>query len=600
MEKLTIEDIKKVHDCAGTSVREPERTELKIIYSKLEFICLSLPRDKFNYKIRKDPRSQGGGFKYFQNYLWAKIYPVEFQNHVLDKLAFIIGISDGTLHFHIMGIGEYQDKEVSQKVHTNSWTELNLDFLDYDFIIHEFEKFYEVNRNSYICAAAGLGITFFKDLVNKMEIIDRIKLLEYKNQIILQGPPGTGKTREAELIAKEMIGVEDVKDLQDNEQSKLIQFHPSYTYEDFVRGIVAESKGEKIEYKNINKALGKFAEVALQNYQDSKKEVSQISKEKWIDEQFDYFVEKIAEDLNNEKYFILTDNVNIVDLEEDAFLYIGATWKGYEHRMLFKDIKKAYFDGNSIRKDLSHNMNISGSARQHATYYVLILQAFLKFIKDKTIPEIDTLKVVEKPYILIIDEINRANLSSVLGELIYALEYRGKAVDSMYAVEDSTLQNKNQIILPPNLYIIGTMNTADRSVGHIDYAIRRRFAFVNVLPKELADDEKNIFNKDIFKIVSGLFIKNYDEYMNDRNIDLMPADTLFSDFQPQDVWIGHSYFIQKKDKNDKGEEILIPEKFSTRIQYEIIPILEEYIKDGILKESAREVIKTLKANAESA
>ena len=268
--------------------------------------------------------------------------------------------------------------------------------------------------------------------------------------------------------------------------------------------------------------------------------------------------------------------------------------------MLFKDIKKAYFDGNSIRKDLSNNMNISGSARQHATYYVLILQAFLQFIKDKTIPEIDSSKVVEKPYILIIDEINRSNLSSVLGELIYALEYRGKAVDSMYAVEDSILQNKNQIILPPNLYIIGTMNTADRSVGHIDYAIRRRFAFVNVLPKELADDEKNIFNKDIFKIVSGLFIKNYDEYIDDENVELIPADTLFSDFKPQDVWLGHSYFIQKKDKNDKGEDILIPEKFSTRIQYEIIPILEEYIKDGILKESAREVIKTLKATAESA
>jgi len=599
MEKLTIEDIQKVQDCAGTPVREPENTDLKNIYSKIEFICQSLPKDKFNYKIRKDPRSMGGGFKYFQDYLWAKIFPVEFQNHVWDKLAFVIGIADGTLHFHIMGIGKYQDEEASQKVHKNTWTELDLDYLDYDIIIQEFEKFFEVNRNSFIYAGAGLGITFFKDLVNKMEIKDRIKLLEYKNQIILQGPPGTGKTREGELIAKEMIGVDDIKDLQDSEQFKLIQFHPSYTYEDFVRGIVAESKGEKIEYKNINKALGKFAEVALQNYQDSKKEVSQISKEKWIDEQFDYFVEKIAEDLNNEKYFKLTDNVNIVDLEEDAFLYIGANWKGYEHRMLFKDIKKAYFDGNSIRKDLSQNMNISGSARQHATYYVLILQAFLKFIKDKTIPEIDTLKVVEKPYILIIDEINRANLSSVLGELIYALEYRGKAVDSMYAVEDSTLQNKNQIILPPNLYIIGTMNTADRSVGHIDYAIRRRFAFIDVLPKKLAD-EKIIFKDDIFKIVSELFIKNYDQYINDEKVDLIPADTLFSDFKPQDVWLGHSYFIQKKDKNDKGEEILIPEKFSTRIQYEIIPILEEYIKDGILKESAREVIKTLKATAESA
>lgn len=70
-----------------------------------------------------------------------------------------------------------------------------------------------------------------------METIDRIKLLEYKNQIILQSPPGTGKTREAELIAKGMIGVDDIKDLQDSEQFKFIQFHPRYTYEDFVRVI---------------------------------------------------------------------------------------------------------------------------------------------------------------------------------------------------------------------------------------------------------------------------------------------------------------------------------------------------------------------------
>src|SRR5690606_14650101 len=89
-----------------------------------------------------------------------------------------------------------------------------------------------------------------------------------------------------------------------------------------------------------------------------------------------------------------------------------------------------------------------------------------------------------KNYVLIIDEINRANLSSVLGELIYALEYRGEEVQSMYAVDGS-----NKLILPPNLYIIGTMNTADRSVGHIDYAIKRRFAFVDVLPQILENDE---------------------------------------------------------------------------------------------------------------
>jgi len=194
-------------------------------------------------------------------------------------------------------------------------------------------------------------------------------------------------------------------------------------------------------------------------------------------------------------------------------------------------------------------------------------------------------------YVLIIDEINRANLSSVLGELIYALEYRGEAVESMYAIDGD-----NKLTLPPNLYIIGTMNTADRSVGHIDYAIRRRFAFVDVLPKDLTKEEGVIFKEEIFKQVTSLFLKNYDPKV-DYNSDVAVIEKsayLTADFEPKDVWLGHSYFIQQYEKDEKGNEDLTkPIDFSLRIKYEIKPILEEYIKDGILKETAREVIKNL-------
>lgn len=153
-----------------------------------------------------------------------------------------------------------------------------------------------------------------------------------------------------------------------------------------------------------------------------------------------------------------------------------------------------------------------------------------------------------KPYVLIIDEINRANLSAVLGELIYALEYRGEAVQSMYVIE-----GENNLILPPNLYIIGTMNTADRSVGHIDYAIRRRFAFVNVLPKDLTSELGDQFDSVLFAKVTDLF-----------NTNLSP------EFKKEDVQLGHSYFITKNTPID------------IRWEYEIKPILLEYIKDGIL------------------
>ncbi|MPL55929.1 hypothetical protein SDC9_01411 [bioreactor metagenome] len=401
---------------------------------------------------------------------------------------------------------------------------------------------------------------------------NEINLLEYKKQIILQGPPGTGKTREAKLIAKEILGLNSTDDLKDNEQFKLIQFHPSYTYEDFVRGIVAESKGDKIEYKNVNKTLGEFAELALKNYKDSKKNVNELSTEKWIDDEFTQFVDEISQTLEKEK-IVLSDNVDLVDLMDDAFLYIGENWKGYEHRMSFKDIKRAYLDNNITRQDIVKNINLSGSARQHATYYIVVLKKFREFLSGKKAPTNQT-KINEQKYILVIDEINRANLSSVLGELIYALEYRGEEVESMYEVDGS-----QKLILPPNLYIIGTMNTADRSVGHIDYAIRRRFAFVEVLPEKL-NDEKIIFHEDWFKKVSELFITNYDEYFADeeRKVILKPSKTLSSEFRPEDVWIGHSYFIQKKLEDNKLE----PEEFRMKIDYEIKPILMEYVKDGVL------------------
>lgn len=397
--------------------------------------------------------------------------------------------------------------------------------------------------------------------INKMET-----LLQYKKQIILQGPPGTGKTREAKLIAKEILGLNSTDDLKDNEQFKLIQFHPSYTYEDFVRGIVAESKGDKIEYKNVNKTLGEFAELALKNYNDSKKNVNELSTEKWIDDEFNQFVDEISQTLEKEK-IVLSDNVDLVDLMDDAFLYIGENWKGYEHRMSFKDIKRAYLDNNLTRQDIVKNINLSGSARQHATYYIVVLKKFREFLSGKKAPTNQT-KINEQKYILVIDEINRANLSSVLGELIYALEYRGEEVESMYKVDGSP-----KLILPPNLYIIGTMNTADRSVGLIDYAIRRRFAFVEVLPKDLSSEMGDgEFYTDLFSAVKALFTK--DDYQT-------KSDYLSQEFEPKDVALGHSYFI---DKSEIGGDI------KTRWNYEIKPILLEYVRDGVLKESALEQV----------
>ena len=219
--------------------------------------------------------------------------------------------------------------------------------------------------------------------------------------------------------------------------------------------------------------------------------------------------------------------------------------------MKFSELKKIIDTGVTERQEIKKITELEELTRQHSTYFLKVVEKYYEFKSSFNLGNSTQEKVKLKNYVLIIDEINRANLSSVLGELIYALEYRGEVVGSMYEVE-----GENKIILPPNLYIIGTMNTADRSVGHIDYAIRRRFAFIDILPKDLSDETGIIFDSLLFHQVSKLFDEN-----------------LSPEFEKKDVQLGHSYFI---DKSDEGGFMDI------RLEYEIKPILLEYIKDGVL------------------
>ncbi|WP_454998472.1 McrB family protein [Capnocytophaga granulosa] len=386
---------------------------------------------------------------------------------------------------------------------------------------------------------------------NKMNTESKIQkyinLLRYKPQIILQGPPGTGKTREAKRIAKALLGLGENDSLEGNEQFKLIQFHPSYSYEDFVRGIVAKpnEEGDGIVYTAENKVLAEFAKKALNNWNKAQQD-TQTQKEQGV---FEAFIEYVKEELaQNEDYkYPLTESIYIFDADDKRFKYKGDNWEAHRKglNMNYIDIKRIIESGIKDRQGITKLTNIGGLARQHASYFLRIIEKYYEFRKNYK-PIID--KIPLKNFVLIIDEINRANLSAVLGELIYALEYRGEAVQSMYTIDDD-----NSLVLPPNLYIIGTMNTADRSVGHIDYAIRRRFAFVNVLPKDLTSELGNQFESVLFAKVTNLFNTN-----------------LSSEFKKEDVQLGHSYFITEYTPID------------IRWEYEIKPILLEYVKDGIL------------------
>lgn len=613
-------------------------------------------------KLLRQCVDENGLFRIFYTASYNVIYVAEIIDFVssqdeLDKAKWPENF--GTIEWYSASFSEYKDGNKSA-----AWIYLARKIAKVKSDDYKDFKYYKnFGYPSVGCQAPVVSYKTSSEINYRKQMNKNIDILKYKKQIILQGPPGTGKTREAKLIAKSLLGLNEkldiayfknavlpikeiqatnnnnpifidfvkddviyfkkngntdkysfsINDLYDcyssedyknndfvqypqysrrclvrnilkthkqtalQEQFKLIQFHPSYTYEDFVRGIVAKPnpEGEGMLYEAEDKPLGAFAKKALKNFVDSKKDLGTISREAQINEYFDNFVEFLNDEIENKNgFYLLTDNIGLISTDDTAaFRYKGKNegWLKNGNRILFKDILESYFAGDKTRQEIKKNIKISGLARQHASYFVRVLNLFQKYLEDNNLSykeSADIKGVNLKNYVLVIDEINRANLSSVLGELIYALEYRGEAVESIYAIED---ESKNKLILPPNLYIIGTMNTADRSVGHIDYAIRRRFAFVDVPAENLKVTQGlEAFDGDLFDNVTALFDTN-----------------LSAEFEKKDVQLGHSYFIDKANDKD-GASMHI------RLEYEIKPILKEYLRDGVLTgENIKEKIEAL-------
>lgn len=188
--------------------------------------------------------------------------------------------------------------------------------------------------------------------VKEMESLQQvIKLLELKSQIILQGPPGTGKTYKAKQLVHQLVfgkplSVDkeehrlQIQQLKESGQMELIQFHPSYSYEDFVRGITAETKDNAVYYKTKNKVLADFAGKAWKNLQDRKKDSSELSKEEFFDTKFEQFHELIEKELQEIGPIQLTPAVRLTRIDEDAFVTSGQS--NWPSRLLFSQIRLLY------------------------------------------------------------------------------------------------------------------------------------------------------------------------------------------------------------------------------------------------------------------
>ena len=456
------------------------------------------------------------------------------------------------------------------------------------------------------------------------------ELWKKRKNIILQGAPGTGKTyRIPELVVrlcepefdannatrKELMSV--YNRLKEEKRVMFTTFHQSMDYEDWLEGLRPVLENDQVTYK-IEPGIFKRLCTEAERPFSAKKDVNisddaivwkvslsgtgdnpvrrDCMKNGYIRIGWDGYGENITEETdwsihNGEGKTILNAFINTMKVGDivmscyssrtiDAVGIVTGEYEWHDNFEHYKRVRRVKWLVKDINEDIvklndDKTMTLGTVYRLNAITLDKVKSLLDKYEASKTL--IDN----NKPYVIVIDEFNRGNVSKIFGELITLLEPDKRK--GMRNAESVLLPySKKEFYIPSNVFLVATMNTADRSLDTIDYAIRRRFAFITVKPQEIDDDN---FNSELFREVSSLFISNYDEYAEsgfDDTIKLLPAETLSEEYRPEDVWIGHSYFIMD------GEYAL-----QDRLLFEIIPLLEEYIRDGVLTSEAQQTIDKL-------
>jgi len=378
---------------------------------------------------------------------------------------------------------------------------------------------------------------------------------------IFYGPPGTGKTYNTINKALEIIdGVvpqtraeakERFDGLRDAGQIVFTTFHQSFGYEEFVEGIKAKTTDKGIEYKIESGMFKKLSKNAKENFENSHKTSIQLSQEKTLQQKIEQFLNDALEE-QTEFSKTKGGKFRVKDLT-DKNVTIFAEDSKYNENTLELDSDEIYkiFQSSielKTSRQLAKDVFGISNQRQKDTYYFSLYKEFQK-IKFDAPQQIESQEAL-KNHILIIDEINRGNISKIFGELITLIE-PSKRLGEEEEIQLKLPYSNDFFGVPSNLYIIGTMNTADRSIAQIDTALRRRFEFIEMMPDYTTLDGLND--------IEGINVPEMLRAINERICYLYDREHQ----------IGHSYFLALKNEPTKA-------KLDGIFRVNIIPLLAEY------------------------
>lgn len=397
----------------------------------------------------------------------------------------------------------------------------------------------ELDEANEILFKPIFGVEFISEITEPASVEETLP--KFPCNVIMYGPPGTGKTYNTIDMAVRIItgnGTSHEENkrvfdaLREEGQIEFVTFHQNYGYEDFIIGIRPDLEDSNLKFKRTEGVFYRLCKRAEQNYLQSQNKTAVVRP---FEEVFLDFIKPLEKE-GTEIEIKMASGISywITDITSSSVNFRKSSGNT-GHTLSLTTIKNIY-EG---RRDYHSGLR---------SYYEPLITELLKRGK-----QVST-KVTLKRYVLIIDEINRANISKVFGELITLLE-EDKRIGAKNELKLSLPNGEPEFGVPPNLYLIGTMNTADKSIALIDIALRRRFEFIGCFP-----DANKIEDE-----TSRSILEHINKKIHERK-------------KSADYLIGHGYFMDGTETSDVIRNKVIPllmEYFSGKTE-----VVEEIFKDS--------------------